>query len=426
MSVKKSLWISLALVMAMSLVFLGCPTEASESSGGRPAYEQTALWEAILEAQGILNATPVSKLAGVDIVVGTGYVTEVQYNAFSRDIESARTVAYGLRPSVKAITPTPEQQPALDDLDKAQTQFNAYKAANPPASGVKAEKAADIDVSTNDYTVITGNVGLGTTLDIGAKYVTIAAGAKLTTSSVTSNNKFSITNAAGKLLIKSGGTFEIVSGTDVGTDNFKGTIIVEDGGTFIDGKTGGLLATTSDDSGSYEINAGGVLISGTTVLVGPTAGANKGQQLQLKYGTIKIETPATGTPKKYTLAGDADLVGSLEVGGLAIDGTLTVAADLYGKDASTLLTGVSGAKIILTGSITILDAGTNWVNLEDDDITNVTVNTTIDKTLPWVFGGGKVTSGTPYKPYHSGHSGEDGFRLNGSVILQYKGSAWTK
>jgi hypothetical protein len=415
MSVKKSLWISLALVMAMSLVFLGCPTEASNSSTGeRPAYEKTALWEAILDAQGVLNATPVTALkdadAGKDIVEGTKWVTQTQYDAFSRDIESARTVAYGLRSSVKAITPTPEEQPALDELADAQTQFNAYKELQ-VGTGEEAKTVAAL-VAGGDL-VIVGNVVLDDTTDATlntAALITVAGGAKLTTSAT---KKFNLTNTGVFLRIKSGGTLEILGTTDVGDGNFVGKIIVEDGGTFIDRTEGGLFVDASNDVGSYEISAGGVLISGTTVLVGPTAGANSGQKFQLKSGEITVAFGDT-----YTLDGDADMVGSLEIGGLAIDGTLTVAdkVDLSGDDATTLLTGEDGAKIILAGtgsSITVLDSS-SWDNVADSAAAIGAQPIRVAITgVTWAFGGGNDGI-----PFHSGHT-VSGFRTTGTAILQY-------
>jgi hypothetical protein len=421
MSVKKSLWISLALV-AMSLVFLGCPTEASESSGGGRDYEDTELWIAIRAAETNLNATPVSALAGADIVTTENYVTPQQYAAFSGAIATATVTAKSQ--SAKVAAPTAAEQAAKDKLVAAQAQFEGQKK---PGEATEAKTAADL-ASGNQ--VVIGKIDLGddTTISTANTLITVAAGAKLTTvSGKTFNLKDESTIA---LRIKNGGTFEIVSGTNVEADNFKGKIIVEEGGTFIDKTAGGLfVGGATDDSGSYEINVGGVLISGTTILVGPTAGANRGQQFQLKSGKIEVKAPAAaavaGTPTQYTLTGDADLAGSLKVDSLAINGTLTVAdkVDLYGVDSATLLTGSSGAKIILAGtgsSITVLN--TTWNSSDDaaDARSDAAIAVKIAGNGTWAFGGG--TAGTKF----SGHT-VSGFRLTGlTSVLQWSGSEWAQ
>jgi hypothetical protein len=448
MSVKKSLWISLA-VMALSLVFLGCPTEASSSSTEeRAPYEQTALWEAVIDAQNNLSATPVSDLVSLDptatpddIVKDTEYVTADQAAAFKKAIGEAQSVAYGLRPSIRAIEPTEAEKPALAALAAAQARFDAYKETNPPATGVEVDTAKKINDNSTDPLVITGNVVLDDAVDLEDKYVTIAPGAKLTTSSLAANT-FDISDA-GTLVIKNGGTFEIVSTTERAgsTTYFVGTIIVEAGGTFINrAEEDYWLADATNNTGFYIIKAGGVLISGGRVLVGPTEGANRGQIFQLKSGTITVGAPATtGKPLTYALAGDVDLeiptgdanlAGSLEISELVVDGALNVAdkVDLYGVDDADLLTGEDGAKIILAGtgsSITILDT-TGWDAIDGTSGKEVSdalddIATLVDKTLPWVFGGGAVGTSGPYKPYHI--KDRDGFRLTGPVVLQYDDNA---
>jgi hypothetical protein len=88
MSVKKSLWLSVVLVMAMSLLFLGCPTEA-DSSEEMASYEQTALWAACY-AELDLNRTQASDAMEADVVTTAKWVTPVQCNAFKRAVDDAR------------------------------------------------------------------------------------------------------------------------------------------------------------------------------------------------------------------------------------------------------------------------------------------------------------------------------------------------
>jgi hypothetical protein len=424
MSVKKSLWISLALA-ALSLVFLGCPTEASSSTEERPAYEKTALWEAVVAAQDNLGATPVSDV-GTDIVEKTHYVTTEQANAFKKAIGEAQSAAYSLWPSIRAIEPTEAEKPALTALAAAQTLFNGYKELQ-IGTGEEVKKASDLTTGVNK--VVVGNVLLDDVAVISTANVRIIIpeGAKLTTAP---SKAFNITANTITLTIKKGGALEIRDNTDV-TGTFKGKIVVEDGGTFIDRTAGGLLADSADD-GSFQINAGGVLISGTTVLVGPTTGANIGQKFQLKSGKMTVEF------EKYTLArdvvlgkqinGDANLAGSLEVAALEIDGTLTVAdkVDLYGADSATLLTGSSGAKIILAGtgaSIGVYKAA--WTGTADKTAAlaasggGITVAISIPSTSAnWTFSGGSTK--------FSGHS-ESGFRLTGLTdVLQWSGTEWAQ
>jgi hypothetical protein len=430
MSVKKSLWISLALAVT-GLLFLGCPTEASSTEEEIP-YEQTALWAAVVDAEADLNATQISELAddeaGTDVALSAQWVTADQATAFARAIGEASQIAK----SGRAAAATPEEAEPLAKLAAAQKTFDGQKKAG---TGKEVTTGVAIDLSSN-INIITGNYVLSAATTItGAKDLIIAPGAKLSTG----GQQLTITGA-GALKIKKGGTLEITTGT-AKSGNFTSDIIVEEGGIFINRvAANALLADGDNDTGTYIIHAGGVVIEGDTVLVGPSTGTNSGKTFQLNAGTLEIGVDSDEA-RTYELAGDATLVKTLDItGGLTFaskTSNLTVAAgvELFGDDDAGLLVGTlneAGATIKLTGAksyLTVLDQS-SWSTKGASDVdTAAKIEALIVTKISgatWTFGGGSIGN------YLSGHDGdgveESGFRTTGPSILKLniEGDEWVK
>jgi hypothetical protein len=363
MSVKKSLWLSGALVMALSLFFLGCPTEA-DSSSETASYERTALWAAVVEAQTDLTSTQVSDLTGNDIAPSAKWVTTVQYTAFKQAIEKARQVAYTLHAA--AAAPTPAEEAPIAELTAAKDTFNGQK----QVGTATVVSAADLATGITGNNIITGTLSPATVVTISSGTLTIAPGAKLTVTT-------GVFTLNGSLTVKAGGTFEIASGA--GTPAGTGAIKVESGATVIDGK--------GFTTGSYVIKAGGALIAEGKVLVGPSSGSNKGTVFQLTSGamTIKIDD-------SYALNGDATLVSELIVknGGVDLSGTstLTIGNLVWTEGSEYFATTVgTGAKVILR------DAGSSITVLEDGSNDGLASDPFAITDIAWVYDSATATKG---------------------------------
>jgi hypothetical protein len=399
MSVKKSLWLSGALVMAFSLLFLGCPTEA-ESSSETVSYQKTALWAAVVAAETDLNSAFVS-VDGNDVAKAEKWVTSAQYAAFKGAIGEAQAVAYTLGRAVEA---TPAEEPAIAALTTARNTFDGQK----KPGGAEPASVASLTGGGTGNIIVTGNENVG--LAIGGGVVTVAPGAKLSVSGT-------VNVTGGEIKVKEGGTFEVADG--ISLTGFAGAITVESGATSIDKKPGGGSLISS--GGSYVISAGAtVIVNSSTfgsyrdvVLVGPSSGNNRGEVLQLTSGTITIAATS------YSLDGNATLVAehSVKTDGLNISDTsiLTV-------DGGTLLwdnTDVPGGSSPF-GSST--DPGAKII-LRDAKASIIVLNTKTQISVAPIAITGVEDGGWTY----SGPSG--GYyraTLSGPAVLVYGSSGWAK
>jgi hypothetical protein len=382
--------------MALSLLFLGCPTEA-ESSSETVSYEKTALWAAVVAAETDLNSAFVSNLGGNDVAQAEKWVTRAQHTAFKGAIEEARTFAYTLP---RAAAPTPAEEPAIAKLTTARTTFDGQK------QGGGAEVVSTLVKDFTGNQIITGTVTAPSPFALGSDAVlTVGPGGKL----ITVSGNFDVITGT-QLIIKEGGTFEIASGTTTtATSGFVGKIIVESGATVID-KDGTLLPTGTDsDVSYYEINAGATVIVKDKVLIGPSSGTRKGEIVQLTSGTMKIVSDGG-----YVLDGSATVVGEylIPTAALKITGTsiLTVAAGgnlRHNTDADFLSTSDSGARIVLSDAksyLTVLNSSA-FVYPGTPPTLSVTggINWTYDNdSAPTGYSGKVLLSGPVTLVYSSG------------------------
>jgi hypothetical protein len=342
MSVKKSLWIGLALA-AVALLIVGCSTEDGDSEGGSFSYQKTALWEAVSAAQTNLYATKVSVTGdGKDIGTSDKWVSPIQYNAFNKDIAEARAAAEKLGKSARAIEPTPEEQGYLDKLETAQKQFNSAKTA-----GLAAE------LTVVDDTPITSAVIKQDTTVGGATAPSVTGSLTIEDATLTLDTTGAV-SITGVVYVKEGGTLVVKKAE--GSNTFSGSLELYSGSTLNAGVLAGLSIPAV-------VHAGAVFIDSTTpgkpvVAIGPATGDNKGQILQLTTGTIGLTAAA------YTLDGDATLVNTFTVGtlpeALVLGSTSTLTIANGGKLNSTVnenffgADGI-GAKIVIAtgGSLTM-------------------------------------------------------------------------
>jgi hypothetical protein len=352
MSVKKSLWIALAVFMAIGLLFTGCPTE-SESSGGETVYTKTALWKAASAADILLAETQVSVLPteatadGRDIIIGIKYVTKVQKEAFARAITEAKALAQA------GVSGAAEEE-AIKDLAKAQADFVAAKDNNKESTAEPrpASTVANGDLSAATKVVVVTESGTLPNLAIAGGTLIVAPGATVTTGAT-------LELKGGGITVKSGGTFKV---TDAGTKTVSaGTniITVESGATYIDESNSryAFFGTAPTGSATLIINAGAVIklkspdVSATTaeVLIGTSSGNNAGKIFQLTSGTL--EAAYSG----YTLNGTLTIVHDLQLLGFEVNtGTLTINKTVVVGMAG-IQGNVSAAQVILGSGGRVLD-----------------------------------------------------------------------
>jgi hypothetical protein len=356
MSVKKSLWIGIALA-AVALLIGACSTEDSDSDGGSSfSYQKTALWEAASAARTNLVATKITVKegadAGKDIGKSDRWVSPIQYNEFNKAITDAEAAAEALGRSALAIEPTPAEQEYLDKLAAAQKQFDSYKTA-----GLATEVIDAAGITTNLAlpAIVKQNIpfSAGGTL---SSFLTIED-ATLTVSGSTA------TAINGVVGVKEGGTLVL----DLSANGSRtGQIILYSGATSIDKQVTFSLVT---DTGSTIVHAGAVVkntpsANQLVVLIGPDKGDNKGQVFQLTAGTLTLG-PVVGTGS-YTLKGDATLVSKFDsvasspTATVKLNNTSTLTIANKGILNSTtnvdfLGTSENGAKIVVAagGSITV-------------------------------------------------------------------------
>jgi hypothetical protein len=352
MSVKKSLWIGLALAAA-ALLIVGCSTEDSDSDGGGSfSYQKSALWEAASAARTNLVATKVSDQAGNDIGTSDKWVSPVQYNAFNKAITDAEAAAEALGRSALAIEPTPAEQADLDKLLANQAKFDSYK-----ASGLAVE-----------VTALTFSANLAVPA-IVKQDIEITAASAISSILTIENAKLALNSTGtptvtGTVNVKEGGKL-VLNPTTAGTFA-SGQMTLYSGSQFIDEKEGANLPSLPlSSTGTTVVHAGAVVkntpsANQPVVLIGPDKGDNKGQVYQLTAGTLTMAV--TG----YTLNGDATLVGEFTsvassvtaVVKLTETSTLTIAnkGNLISSTNVDFLAGSeNGAKIVIAtgGSITV-------------------------------------------------------------------------
>ncbi|MDR1107780.1 MAG: hypothetical protein LBL19_01970 [Spirochaetaceae bacterium] len=417
MSVKKSLWIGLALA-AIGLLFLGCSTGDSEPSGGTFSYQKTALWEAISEAQTALYAAKVSVNGdGKDIATTETWVSPVQYNAFNKDIAEARAAAESLgRNARAAIEPTPAELPYITKLAAAQTQFNAGKQ---PGIAVAA--------SSNTFV---GSSGAGTNFDLDEPVVVkedVTITSKVT---ITADNTVTIEDATltlvkddtntgtavvikGEIAVKEGGTLVLDGGKRNGTETEAagslaagGQIVLYSGAKSIDQQWGG--ASLGQNAGSTLVHAGAILIiyneEGQRIVnIGPDKGEDKGQVIQLTAGTLTTGVKVYSNDKNgMFLNGTATLVSEVTAGEgntpnviLSSTSTLVIANKgnlIRNKNDNFLEHSEDGAKIVLEtgGSLTIYNQGSGDAITDNASVavklTNLTWTISDDPVLAKITG----------------------------------------
>jgi hypothetical protein len=341
------------------LLLSGCPTEA-DSSEEKVSYEETALGAAIVAAETDLNQTYWSSVGGNDVFEKAEWVSTVQYNAFKRAIEEAREVAYTL---ARAVAPTLAEEPALAALTTAHDAFNKQKASGK----AKSTSAGDLATAVTEPKIVTGNVTLTSDLTMVAAgsgappaVLTVAPGAKLTT--VAGKNVNIPLNT--ELIVKEGGTFEIVAGTTA-TSGLGGKITIESGATSIDKPGGGSLFAPGS-TGAYVFKAGAIAMLGDSVFIGPASGNNKGQRLQLNTGELTLKV--TG----YELDGDATLVSHFGISTrmelkMTATSTLTIdGGNLHGFAGSTdFLDNIAGSNVGTGARIVLLDSSSS-ISVDDD------------------------------------------------------------
>ncbi|MDR0689788.1 MAG: hypothetical protein LBG08_05940 [Spirochaetaceae bacterium] len=363
MSVKKSLWLSAGLVMALSLLFLGCPTEA-ESSSETVSYERTALWAAVVAAETDLNSAFVSERAGVDIAPAQKWVTQAQYDAFKGAIGEAQAVAYTL---TRAVEATPAEEPAIAALTAARNTFDGQKDDGKATDVIPAGKWAGAALAAGDFEIVTGDVTLD---DGGTAGLSIAAGGALT---IAPGAKLTLKAAklagaiAGTIIVKEGGTL-LIENIDKDSKYCTGELVLEKGATLIDKKDGGdSLLADSSDTGKYTIHAGATLIANSAafggpreaVIVGSSSGNYRGEFIQLNSGILTLKAE-----QALELDGNATLVYNLPVKSMALGATSILTVDggsLLGvdNDDDFLNASTTGAKIVLrnaASNITVVGA----------------------------------------------------------------------
>jgi hypothetical protein len=409
MSVKKSLWISLALIVAFGLLFGGCSTGDSESTGESFSYQKTALWEAISDAQTALYSTKVSvKGDGSDIATTETWVSPVQYNAFNKDIAEARAAAESLgRNALAAIEPTPAEVPYITKLAAAQTQFNSSKqpgiAVAASAGTFVGGSGAGTNFDLNDPVVVKNDVTITSKVTITANNTVTVEDATLTLVKDDTHTDTAVV-IAGEVAVKEGGTLVLDGGDRTGSSpgsagsvNAGGQIVLYSGAKSIDEQWGG--ASLGTNLGSTLIHAGAVVIiydkEGRRIVnIGPDKGNDKGQVLQLTAGTltmgVNVYPPSAGKNGIF-LNGDATLVSEFGSGNVAITNptdvlllsstsTLTIAPKgsllrySYGKATNTpdpfFSASEDGAKIVLTDASSSIVIGSYALHTATADETH--------------------------------------------------------
>jgi hypothetical protein len=390
MSVKKSLWIGIALA-AVALLFGACSTEDSDSDGGSSfSYQKTALWEAASAARTNLVATKVSDQAGNDIGTSDKWVSPVQYNAFNKDITDAEAAAEALGRSALAIEPTPAEQEHLDKLLANQAKFDSYKASGLATETTTANFATDLAAGTTivkqDITVSSGTPEVATTKILTIEDATLNVGA------VTS---FTITGGVG---VKEGGV--LVLNDTIASLAGTGSITLYSGSKLNDAE-GFTTGSTIVHTGAVLTNALG------SPFIGPDKGDSKGKIFQLTAGKLTKAISAAS----YTIDGDAALVGTFTAGASALvvlESTSTLTIANGGKLSTTadaaFLTGITGAKIVIADGGSITAAVASMVS-------------TGPANIPTLAGLWKVTDAG--EPTSVG-------TIAGPVTLIYNGTAWVK